>query len=126
MRGLTTKALGWFAEWFASSGGVWQTLAVCLAIVAFEFAFPQMDPHAFFLMALLTVYSAVTQPALAYSGNTSSQKLDLLLEHQAAILDQIEALEESHDLRLAAIERLLGTTPQRFSHERIGRSGQRQ
>lgn len=90
-RGIGVSALRAFDRWFASSGGVWQTLAVCLAVVVVEFCDPRLDPHAFLLMAILTVYSAVTQPALAHTGAEAAERqaemlalLRQLLEHAGA------------------------------------------
>lgn len=99
---VSKRLLDAFNNWFVSDSGVWQTLGACLAVVAVEFSDPKLDPHAFLLMAVLTVYSAITQPALARAGRVSgdqqqqmltriqyveSQNAELL-EHLLAIRDQ--------------------------------------
>lgn len=93
MKRLEWKALDAFTRWFASGGGVYQTFFVTAAVVVVELADRRLDPHAFGLMAILTVYSAVTQPALAFSGTRAAQSAD----------ERAEALEE----RLSAIEQKL-------------------
>ena len=69
-----------FAAWFCSGSGVWQTAFVTLCIVVVECSDRSLDPHAFVLMAALTVYSAITQPALAYSGARSAEQMERLLD----------------------------------------------
>ncbi len=97
--------MNWFADWFGSRAGVWQTLLAVLVVIGFEKAFPRSDPHGFLLLYWLTVYSAVTQPVLAYSslqGGTSARrteerilKLERRMNHK---LDRIaEALGVSFD-----------------------------
>ena len=76
-----------FAKWFASGPGVWQTAVVTLAVVVVELCDRSLDPHAFILMAVLTVYSAVTQPALAYSGTVQAQRMEQMIAHLEALLD---------------------------------------
>jgi hypothetical protein len=76
-----------FDRWFSSSAGVWQTAIVTLAIVAVELARPTIDPHGFWLLFALTVYSGITQPALAHTGSETAELLKRLLE-------KIEDLEE--------------------------------
>ena len=76
-----------FAAWFASGPGVWQTGAVTLAVVVVELCDRSLDPHAFMLMAVLTVYSAITQPALAYSGSVQAKHMEQMIAHMEALLD---------------------------------------
>jgi len=75
------KALARFTEWFGSGGGVIQTFAVTVLVVVLELAFPRVDPHGFWLLFWMTIYSAVTQPALAYSGAKSQQLLHAVLKN---------------------------------------------
>ena len=108
------SALAWFDEWFASAACVWQTLLVCVAIVVVEIVWPSVDPHYFFLLFILTVYSAITQPALAQSNALASDKLEevltelqTIISRQAAIIASLqeemaetnEILEDVHVLR---------------------------
>lgn len=109
-----------FTEWFQSSGGVWQTFMVVLAVTVLELSKPSIDPHAFILMAVLTVYSGITQPALAYGNAVSSMKLDEaisklddVMRNVNRTLDKVLELEE----RLIALEEselaaLAATSPQ--------------
>lgn len=101
---LSDRALLRFNDWFSSPGGVYQTFLVVLVIVAAEQIWPSLDPHGFVVLYLLTVYSAITQPALAATGRESAERLERLLAlierqitDEAAELDQIE-----HDLHPSA------------------------
>lgn len=76
-----------FATWFSSGPGVYQTALVTLAVVVLEVADRGLDPHAFILMAVLTVYSAVTQPALAYSGSVQARRMEQMIAHLEALLE---------------------------------------
>jgi len=88
------KALARFTEWFGSGGGVIQTFAVTVLVVVLELAFPRVDPHGFWLLFWMTIYSAVTQPALAYSGAKSQQLLHEVLKNQGDMLhNQADILE---------------------------------
>lgn len=97
------RILGRFTDWFCSGGGVWQTAIVTMAVVVVECANRHLDPHAFVLMAALTVYSAITQPALAHSGAVAAIKMESL-EQQA--IDHEAALQERLDMLQALIEQL--------------------
>lgn len=104
---LSGRLLDRFTRWFCSRGGVWQTTVATLAVVAVEVSDRGLDPHAFVLMAVLTVYSAITQPALAYSGAVAS-------EQNAALLAQLERVEEQNAELLGQLCALLdhhGLTP---------------
>lgn len=90
--GLGAPLLNAFDQWFASSAGVWQTLIVTVGVVAVELAKPQLDPHALILMAVLTVYSAVTQPALAHVGAESMKMLQRLLTDVHTVLVEVREL----------------------------------
>jgi hypothetical protein len=70
---------------------------VCAILSSLEILFPKVDAHAFILMAALTVYSAITQPALAYVGGQSS-------DHSEEVLERVEQLEQNI---LAMEERIL-------------------
>ena len=85
MKKLSDRALAWFEDWFTSGPGVWQTFGVTILVVCVEFFFPKLDPNGFLLLYWLTVYSAITQPALAYSGARSSKQAAELLQRLAAI-----------------------------------------
>jgi hypothetical protein len=70
------RALNWFADWFASRGGVWQTAIALLVVVLAERIWSHADPSGFWLLYWCTVYSAVTQPILAYCNRLAAEKAD--------------------------------------------------
>jgi hypothetical protein len=91
------RALARFTKWFGSGGGVWQTLVVTTALLLLELVFPNVDKHSFWLLLILTLYSGVTQPALAHAGAESNAMLHTvlvnqknMLHNQADILERIE------------------------------------
>lgn len=90
------RILDLFTSWFCSGAGVWQTAGITLAIVVLEATHALPDPHGFWLLYWLTVYSAVTQPALAHSGAVQGERMEALEAQNARLLAQIEALLEHH------------------------------
>ena len=88
-----------FDAWFSSGRGVYQTLIVCLIIIVVEEVWPTLDPHWYWLLVLLTVYSAITQPALAQSGAATMSELRRIEEKQNADLAEHKAmLKEMHEI----------------------------
>ncbi|WP_165821718.1 hypothetical protein [Mycobacterium colombiense] len=85
---MSDRLLDRFAAWFASARGVWQTLVVTLAVVAFEVIHPTADPQMLILMAILTIYSAITQPALAYVGWQAGVRTDALLNEELKLIKE--------------------------------------
>jgi hypothetical protein len=83
-----------FNDWFSDAGGVWQTFLICLVIVCLEATHVIPDDHGFWLLYWLTVYSAVTQPALAYAGRLTGQRLEELLLRLLLSEEHLEALAE--------------------------------
>ena len=94
------RALARFTEWFGSGGGVWQTLVVTTALLLLELVFPNVDKHSFWLLLILTLYSGVTQPALAHAGAESNAMLHTVL------VNQKNMLHNQHDI-LERIEHML-------------------
>ena len=100
LRGVTLseRVMDAFADWFASAGGVYQTFFVILAVVVGEHIWPRMDWNGFLLLYWLTVYSAVTQPVLAFSATKSAQsafrnevriiRLERKIDHKIDLLAQ--------------------------------------
>jgi hypothetical protein len=80
--------LAHFGRWFASSGGVWQTAVIVMAWWLAEFAGLIHDPQHLQLCVWLTIYSAITQPVLAWVNKQDSGKSD-------ATLARLEAMEDS-------------------------------
>lgn len=81
---LLNQRLTWLLElfnrWFCSAPGVWHTLLAASGVVLIELVIdPGLDPHGFWLLYVLTIYSAVTQPALAYVASKSAQRTDAIL-----------------------------------------------
>lgn len=97
-----------FTLWFCSRGGVWQTALLVVTIAIAELVDPSLDPHGFWLLWALTVYSAITQPALAFAGALSAAKLEEAVGRIAALEEAVEALEERNGAMLAAIAEALG------------------
>ncbi len=88
-----------FADWFESQSGVLQTFMVCIGCVALEHVLPNIDNQGLQLLYWLTVYSAVTQPVLAYSNAKGiramralerkiDRKLGVLAQHLGVDLDE--------------------------------------
>lgn len=84
-----TKTLDKFNDWFCSDAGTVQTFLICDAVVLLEVLYPRIDPHAFLLMAVLTVYSAITQPALARAGRVASTSQEKILGHIERIVEHL-------------------------------------
>jgi hypothetical protein len=101
MKKLSDAALAWFEDWFTSGPGVWQTFGATIAVVLVEFFFPKLDPSGFLLLYWLTVYSAITQPALAYSGARSSRQMEQMLQKIAA-LEAAQSATVSEDYQVDA------------------------
>lgn len=85
-----------FANWFSSAAGVLQTAVIVTLWVVAEYLHYIHDQNMFQLMAWLTIYSAVTQPVLAYSNRQDTTDADL-------ILTKIEELEGKELEKLDAI-----------------------
>ena len=97
------RALIAFNDWFTSRAGVWHTLVIVAAMVALEHLCPRIDPSNFLLLYWLTIYSAVTQPALACTGRESADRLEAIQRQQATLLTAIQVYEERE---VAALERI--------------------
>lgn len=82
-----------FNAWFSSAWGVWQTVILVLIVVIWEQLDPHADQHGFWLLYWLTVYSAVTQPALAYIARRSGEQQEALLAAIQLVVRHIEMHE---------------------------------
>lgn len=91
---LADRILERFNYWFSSQGGIWETFVITIIVVLTEAFFPNLDPHGFYLLFYLTIYSAVTQPILAYSGKVSSEQNEILLEKLMHLIEQNRVLME--------------------------------
>jgi hypothetical protein len=81
--------------WFSSAAGVWQTVLFCTAWVTFERIFRHVDPNGFTLLYAMTVYSAITQPILAYSNRLDTEQGTAILKDLRSVLDRISTMEEA-------------------------------
>jgi hypothetical protein len=88
------KLIEAFGRWFASAASVWQTALLVALVVVFEAADPRADPNDFRFLYWATVYSAVTQPVLAYVGMIGVGKTDEVLARlEAAEKRELDLLE---------------------------------
>lgn len=87
---VANKGFERFNRWFTSRGGVYQTMVVVVALVALEATGIIHDPHGFWILYWLTVYSAVTQPALAAGARVNEAKLETVL-HRLNQADETNA-----------------------------------
>lgn len=95
-----------FGKWFVSSRGVWQTLFLVGTVCLIEQIYPGADPHGFWLLYWLTVYSAVTQPALAFVNDRAAlrtagqlnEELTLLREEVSLTKEELALLREENEL----------------------------
>ena len=90
-----------FARWFKSPAGILHTIGLVSIIVLVEALYPNADPHGFWLLYWLTVYSAVTQPILAYVADVAGAKTDSvlaeelrLIKEELQILKRLDAAEK--------------------------------
>ena len=104
-----TALLELFNRWFCSAPGVWHTLLAASVVVLIELVVdPGIDPHGFWLLYVLTIYSAVTQPALAYVAAKSAQRTDAILAELRKIQsDEYVVDTKTYDL-VARIARAAG------------------
>lgn len=113
------RLLASFTEWFGSGPGVWQTAVLTVGVVvadfiAVQFFHRQPDPHLFYIMAVLTIYSAITQPALAHAGAVAQKLLmkilgvihELLTDTREMMRAQRELLEQQR-ITLTRLERMM-------------------
>lgn len=82
------KLLHWFGRWFASPLGILQTIILLALWIGAEKLHVLHDPSGYQILYWLTVYSAVTQPILAfiaYEGGKDQEKIlghiELIVEH---------------------------------------------
>lgn len=86
MKQLWAWSLLKFNRWFTSAAGILHTMMLVLFVVLAEQLHLLRDTHGFWLLYWLTVYSAVTQPALAYVAKQSGDNEDKILRHIEQVL----------------------------------------
>lgn len=74
------RALNAFTRWFSGPSCFWQTTVLLLFIASAELTDPRIDPHGFWLLWALTLFSAWTQPALAFSNEVAAKQMEEVLE----------------------------------------------
>lgn len=84
-----------FGKWFSSSAGVWQTTGVVVMWWVAEFTGYLHDPQHFQLCVWLTIYSAITQPVLAWVNRRDAARLDEIVARVETIVTRIEAKEDA-------------------------------
>lgn len=77
-----------FARWFRSPAGIWQTITAVALAVIFEKIYKHADPNGFWLLYWLTVYSAVTQPVLAYVADIAGTKTDSMMNEELRLIKE--------------------------------------
>lgn len=92
--------LGKFADWFASVAGIIQTSVFVAVVLVVEWFRPSLDPHGFWLLFWLTVYSGITQPVLAFCARRASDKADRDVSTIKLEEDHIEAIVQAIAERL--------------------------
>lgn len=84
-----------FGRWFASSGGVWQTAVIVVLWWLAEFIGLIHDPQHLQLCVWLTIYSAITQPVLAWVNKMDTRSADATLARIEA--EEIEILKRTDE-----------------------------
>lgn len=92
MKRLWLWALEMFNAWFTSSAGILHTMSLVLLVVLAEQFHLLRDMHGFWLLYWLTIYSAVTQPALAYVAKKSGDQQEQMLGHLEELLLHAEEI----------------------------------
>lgn len=109
-----------FNRWFTSRGGVFQTFLICVLLVFLEAFHVLPDPNGFWLLYYLTVYSAITQPALAASAAANEDRLEQLL-HKLRQSDELNVALSTKILSLLEASSMLDN----FDHPRQDRADAR-
>lgn len=104
---LSSGILSAFGDWFASGGGVWETAVVMLGLTSYYLVRGALG-HAIFFLAILTVYSGITQPILALVARAAGKKTDEALAKLMEVEERLATLEEEHGRLLAAIALKVG------------------
>ena len=101
-----------FNRWFSSAAGTVQVTVVVAAWVVIEQIYPQLDPHGFLVLYVLTVWSGITQNALAYGSaqaameaTRSADSNEQMLRNSVDIMRAVQAIllrQEARDAQVAA------------------------
>lgn len=98
------RTLERFTRWFDSQGGVYQTFFITVGLVVFEALFPNVDQHGFWLLYWLTVYSAITQPALAHAGKVAMLALQRFINGAVNMLAGL--IDKNHQQVMTRMRKL--------------------
>lgn len=92
---MLNKTMHRFSVWFASPAGVLQTFALTILWVIVEHIWRHLDPNGFILLYVLTVYSGITQPVLAYASSVSAAESGLAQQELHAMQRQIADVQNT-------------------------------
>lgn len=84
------RVLSWFGRWFASPLGIYQTVLVLVVWIVGEKIHVFRDPDGYQILYWLTVYSAVTQPILAFIANRGAEDTAKVLGHIERIVEHLD------------------------------------
>ena len=96
VRGLISRALVGFTDWFQSDAGVLQAFVISTGAAAVELIWPGVDPNHFWYLFVCTYWSAFTCNALANSGRRDAEVL-------VAFFREIRDSERFEEEALAAL-----------------------
>ena len=100
-----------FGRWFASPLGIMETVTIVGLWVIAWIANPHLDEHLFGLLVVLTVYSAVTQPVLAFIAYSAGEKTERVLEQLTTGEAHLEHLALQNTRILEHLESLIEAAP---------------
>jgi hypothetical protein len=84
------RILAWFGKWFASPLGILQTFIILAGWILLEKLHFIHDADGYQILYWLTVYSAVTQPVLAFIANKAGEDQGKILAHVEKIVEHLE------------------------------------
>jgi hypothetical protein len=91
---LGRKTLDGFNKWFTSAAGILHTIMLIAFVVLAEHFHLIKDRNGFALLYWLTIYSAITQPMLAFVAKNSGDSEDVLLKHIESIVEHLGVGED--------------------------------
>lgn len=88
------RPLLWFGKWFASAIGIVQTIIFVAGWIILEKLHVIHDASGYQILYWLTVYSALTQPVLAFIAAKGGAESAKVLAHVETILEHLEKLND--------------------------------
>ena len=122
------KWINKFSDWFGGSVGFKQQTFVMALWVEGVMQGWIADPHMLFIVAVLTIYSAITQPMLARAGTRTTRMLmeqnehirqlqEVNLHQTRAMLDVVTRLHELERQDAQTLGELIGRIPSTETEE---------